>query len=385
MARRTVSVVRATLFSAMLCISAGAQPIELPPPEVVPPPPPKPTLVPRIDVSAHEWNFGEVWQGQPLEFEVTIRNLGDEMLTLDVKTSCGCTVTSKPRSPLEPGGQDRMKIGYDSRNKVGKANQTVTITCNDPVTPVVSIGITGNVSPLYKLTPDGGIAFGQLFQRSNETRKVELTSLYKEPLLLKLKPQQEFGPYAIELKELEAGRRYEVTATTRPPLKVGTLQVPVLLETNLSMLPEIRVNVYGFVQPPVTVQPATLRLPKNSVLDIRRVVKISYAPDEPIEIKAVRSNVESIHAELRPAPAGTTQATRPQYDIVVTLPPGDRIPDGATPRIEIDTTSRDPQYQTLVIPIQIVTPVPATAPAAAGGPGGPHTPGPNAGESAPEE
>ncbi len=383
MPRTTWNFVRATLVGIMACMRAGAQPVELPPPEVVPPRP-KPALFPRIDLSAHEWNFGDVWQGEPLEFEVTIRNLGDDFLTLDVKSSCGCAVASKPRSPLEPGGQDRMKISYDSRHKLGKANQTVTITCNDPVTPVVSIGITGNVSPLYKLHPEGGIAFGQLFQKSNETRKVELTSLYKEPLLLKLKPQQELGSYSVELRELEAGRRYELTATTRPPLPVGTLQVPVLLETNLNMLPEIRVNVYGFVQPPVSVQPATLRLPKNSVLDIRRVVKVTYAPDEPIEIRSVRSNVESIRAEVRPAPPGTTQATRSQHDIVVTLPPGDRIPDGVAPQIEIETTSRDPQYRTLIIPVQIVMPAPATAPAPQPAPDGRTPPGPGEGASPPQ-
>ncbi len=309
----------------------------------------------RLELSTLEWNFGEVWQGEPLKFDITVSNVGDAPLEfVEVKSSCGCTVPSKPRSPLLPGESDTMSISYDAKKRVGPAQQSVTIITNDAVRPNVSFQVRGAVKPVYEVDPKEGLVFGQLFESAASTRTVRITNKYKEPLKLHLKESAESGPYRLELKEVEPGQRWELSASTTPPLPVGRFSATVALETGLEQLPEIGTLVYGFVQAPVTVRPSKLYLPKNSVTEIKRTVWVAHAPDHPLEITGVKATDESIHVELGPTTRKAQGESLAELQVIVTLPPGDRISPDTQPRVEIMTNSPDATYRTLTVPVQII-------------------------------
>ncbi len=309
---------------------------------------------PQLKLSSEEWNFGEVWQGQPLKGEIIFTNVGDAPLEiLDITTSCGCTLATRPKSPLAPGESGTMIIGYTSEKRPGRAQQTVTVKTNDLTRPTVSIRVTGEVKPAYTMEPRDGLVFGQLFQKSGESRRVVITNKYTEPLLLSLKPNQDLGPFVVELKPIEVGQKYELIATTKPPLPVGRHQAQVELLTNLEFLPHIDATLYGFVQPPVTVRPEKLFWPRNYPTEMKRVLRVAHAPDHPIEVTEVRSNYPEIKVEVE-KPSEGKAPQREGTQISVTLPPGDRLPADAQPVIEIMTTSPDPAYQKLVVPIQVV-------------------------------
>jgi hypothetical protein len=336
-------------------------------------PPVEPPPAPRIELSTQEWNFGVAWQGQPLKQEITVKNAGTAPLEIsEVSSSCGCTVPTKPKSPLAPGESSTMTISYESAKRPGQANQTVTLITNDPAQPRVPIKLTGEVKPVYDLDPKEGLIFGQLTQSSNETRTVKIANKYTDPLHLQLKEGQDFGPFGIQLKDVEPGRRYALSATTKPPLKVDRFQALVLLTTGLELVPEIRVPLYGFVQPPVSLRPTKLFLPKNSVSDIKRVLQLSYTADYPLELTAVKATHDAIKVTAQKALPGPDGKPVNAYQITVTLPPGEMIPEDAEPAIEITTNAKDPQYQRFVVPVQIVVspsarPAAATSPGASGG------------------
>jgi hypothetical protein len=318
---------------------------------------PAPSGVPRLELSTQEWNFGEAWQGQPLKHEITLKNVGDASLEiLDVRTSCGCTTPTRPKSPLAPGESSTMTISYDSAKRVGPANHTITLTTNDPSQPSVVIQLVGNVKPVYEIDPRDGLVFGQLYQNSAETRTIQILNKYKDKMLVELKQGQEFGPFQMELKAIEPGMRYALSATTRPPLDVGRYQVNVVLTTSVELVPEIPVLVYAFVQPPVAVRPEKLFLPKNMVSEMKRVLRVSHAPDQPVEVTGVRSTHPAIKVELEAVKPPAGEKAEYAYRIMVTLPPGDRIPEGAEPQIEITTNSKDPRYQKLTVPVEPVSP-----------------------------
>jgi len=318
----------------------------------------EPAAAPRIQLSSQEWNFGVAWQGQPLEEVIEVKNVGNAPLEiLDVKSSCGCTVPTRPKSPLAPGASDVMKIKYDAAKRVGKANQTVTLVTNDPTQSNVVIKLLGEVKPAYEMDPKEGLLFGQLYQSSAEKRTVTIVNKYTDKFHLKLKEGQEFSGFDVQLEELEPGTKYTVTAVTRPPLKVDRFQADVVLLTDLQLIPEIRVPVYGFVQPPVSVRPTKLFLPQNSVSEMKRVLRVSHSPDHPIQITGVKASHEAIKVTLEQTTAGQLDT----FQITVVLPPGDMIPEGVEPQIEITTNSSDPAYQKLVVPIQMVLPRPPQA------------------------
>ncbi len=343
---------------ALLCLSAlsAAHAQDQPPAET--------TGVPRIEVSLSEWNFGQAWQGQPLKQEVTVKNAGTAPLEIsEVSSSCGCTVPTKPKSPLAPGESSTMTISYDSAKRPGQANQTVTLVTNDPARHSVPIKLLGEVKPLYDIDPKEGVIYGQLTQSSRETRSVTITNKYTDALRLELQEGQDFGPFDIQLKAEEPGVRYTLSATTRPPLNVDHYQVNVILRTGLELVPQIQVPVYGFVQPPVNIRPTKLFLPRNSVSEMKRLVQLSYAADYPVEVTAVKASHDAIKVTARKAEPGPDGKPVDAYQIRVVLPPGEMIPAGAEPSIEITTNAKDPQYQRFVIPVQIVA-APATRPAA---------------------
>lgn len=309
---------------------------------------------PKLQISDREWQFGEVWQGTPLSFSVTLKNVGDAPLTLDVKSSCGCTVPTRPRSPLNPGESDTMTIKYDSAHRRGPAAQTVTITTNDPAEPSVPFKVLGTVKPLFELKPVDTLAFGRLFQSSEVERSIDITNLFTSPIGLKLKDDQKFDAFNVTLETLEEGKTYKLVAKTKPPLPVGTARAEAVIETTHPDYKELKVTMYAAVQPPIALHPSRLFLPKGAVSEMQHRLRVAYAPEKPVRVVEARPSHPSIKAEIQDARNSEQPDAPAGQEIVVTLPPGDKVPDGEELYIEITTDSTDVSFQKLRVPIRVI-------------------------------
>lgn len=88
------------------------------------------TPVIAFDKDTHD--FGSLKKGDKGEYEFTISNQGDgDLVIIDAKASCGCTVPEKPAEPIKPGESAKMKVVF-SANTPGLQSKTVTITANTP-------------------------------------------------------------------------------------------------------------------------------------------------------------------------------------------------------------------------------------------------------------
>lgn len=77
-------------------------------------------------------------------FEFT--NTGDQPLIVkDVKSSCGCTVPSKPKEPIQPGKKGKIEVKYNMAT--GPIRKTITVETNAVNYPggTVSLKIKGEV------------------------------------------------------------------------------------------------------------------------------------------------------------------------------------------------------------------------------------------------
>lgn len=84
----------------------------------------------KLSVDREEHDFGELKKGDKAETEFTITNTGDaDLVIIDARASCGCTVPQKPQQPIKPGESDTIKVAF-SANAVGMQNKTVTLTTN---------------------------------------------------------------------------------------------------------------------------------------------------------------------------------------------------------------------------------------------------------------
>lgn len=86
-------------------------------------------------------DFGTIKDGDVVEHVFTFTNTGEAPLIItDAKATCGCTVPEKPTEPIPVGGTGEIKVRFNSKNKPGIQNKTVTLTANTwPTTHRLSI------------------------------------------------------------------------------------------------------------------------------------------------------------------------------------------------------------------------------------------------------
>lgn len=95
-------------------------------PEVAPDGP-----VPEFEFTESSFDFGTISEGDVVDHVFTFTNTGDAPLIISSATaSCGCTVPQWPKAPIAVGAEGEIKVQFNSRNKPGIQNKTVTITAN---------------------------------------------------------------------------------------------------------------------------------------------------------------------------------------------------------------------------------------------------------------
>ncbi len=318
---------------------------------------------PKIRIEPAEWDFGEVWYGTPLQNSDTkVTNVGDAPLKITaVRKFCGCTSASVDKNELAPGESTKLHIVYDSTKGTEAVQQTVRVESNDPAQPAVSFLVKGTCKPMFefetegKLIPVPGMRFGQLDKNEVKTNSVKITSLYKEgPVHLKLKDMSP-SMYKFELKELEAGKVYELVATTKPPLSAGSTVAVAHLESDLDFLKDMKVRINGYVVPPVRVTPPQITVSPKTTFESVKDVSIVYRVDKPIKITKVECDDPRVHWEIVEVPQAQGNSPNAFHRLRVTVPPGAEVPDKGM-KLTIHTDCQDAEYQKLDVAIVKITP-----------------------------
>jgi hypothetical protein len=100
------------------------------------------TLVIKFEKTVHD--YGTIEQGSDGSFEFKFTNEGKTPLILNnVRSSCGCTVPSWTREPIQPGSGGSIKVVYNTAS-IGSFSKSVTVNSN-AVNSSVLLQIKGNV------------------------------------------------------------------------------------------------------------------------------------------------------------------------------------------------------------------------------------------------
>jgi hypothetical protein len=96
----------------------------------------------RFDREVHD--FGKIKDGDKPKTKFKFTNTGKEPLIIsNAQGSCGCTVPSYPKDPIPPGKTAEIEVEFDSSNKQGEQQKTVTITANtDPEQTILTVKST---------------------------------------------------------------------------------------------------------------------------------------------------------------------------------------------------------------------------------------------------
>ena len=76
-------------------------------------------------------NFGKMKEGDSVSYSYKFTNTGKApLLIADVRVSCGCTVPSYSKDPVEPGQSGSIDIVFHSKNKPGLQHKQVHVIAN---------------------------------------------------------------------------------------------------------------------------------------------------------------------------------------------------------------------------------------------------------------
>lgn len=95
----------------------------------------------KLEFLESSFDFGKIDEGKKVEHVFKFKNTGENPLVLqDARASCGCTVPEYTKDTIAPGSEGQIKVIYDSANKEGQINKTVTVTANtEPATTDIKI------------------------------------------------------------------------------------------------------------------------------------------------------------------------------------------------------------------------------------------------------
>jgi hypothetical protein len=88
-----------------------------------------PLAVMEFETVDHD--FGTVAEGQKVSYTYKVKNTGEAPLIIqNAAPSCGCTVPTFTKDPIPVGGTGFVTAEFDTSNKTGINNKTITVTAN---------------------------------------------------------------------------------------------------------------------------------------------------------------------------------------------------------------------------------------------------------------
>ena len=98
----------------------------------------------QFEKSSHD--FGNIIEGEKISFAFKFKNIGKgDLVIRAAQGSCGCTVPEYPKEAIKPGDGGIINVTFNSADKEGFQEKTVTVISNTmPNTFVLTI--TGNVA-----------------------------------------------------------------------------------------------------------------------------------------------------------------------------------------------------------------------------------------------
>jgi len=99
----------------------------------------------KVEWLDRQINTGTVPFGQPITGEFRVKNISSEnLLVLQVKSSCHCTITEWDQNPIAPGHTSIIKVTYDSQ-KESDFYRIVTVITNFDSMQSIPLALVGKV------------------------------------------------------------------------------------------------------------------------------------------------------------------------------------------------------------------------------------------------
>lgn len=308
--KKTTTRLTGTLWLGALCLAAqGAD-------------------TPKLQFDRMIYDFGKTQYVDSVSGVFKFTNVGDGVLKLEApKPSCGCTLAELKPDTLKPGETGELPFTLHLGQARAQFDKRIAVKSNDPQTPLVSLTIKADYTPLYEVIPmtlAPKLEFGV-----NDTALVTTISRTDgKPLGLgKIIASKPWITATLEPGgEADASKANIRVAVQREGSPRRFNEFVHVYTTEKTNSPVSSIYVYGQMMGEVTLSPEALYwsvtdLASNATerpeaLVLRRVA-IRSADGKPIEVSKPQSTIKGIKVELVPKEAGKA------YELVARL---DEVP-----------------------------------------------------------
>jgi hypothetical protein len=106
---------------------------------------PNPAGFLQFDVKSHD--FGTLEESMKFAYHrFEFKNAGNTPVKINrAESSCGCTVPTWSKDSIGPGETGFIEAKYETTNRIGQFDKTITMYTNSPIQPITYLTIKGNV------------------------------------------------------------------------------------------------------------------------------------------------------------------------------------------------------------------------------------------------
>jgi hypothetical protein len=111
--------------------SAISNPAEIGIPDIEKRKVPKDGKYPEMTFETKDHDFGTIEADSKVNYSFTFKNTGQaDLIITRAMGSCGCTIPEYPKGPIKIGESGKIDVSFNSANKHGNQQKSVTIYAN---------------------------------------------------------------------------------------------------------------------------------------------------------------------------------------------------------------------------------------------------------------
>ena len=200
--------------------------------------PPAQSKKPVLQVFETSHDLGVIQKGTEFGHEFLFENFGEAPLKL-IKASSKTAGEIQVRMPKEipAGGDGFVHISLDSNRILGGHALEIVIKTNDPDQPEVLLTLNGYVQWPVEILPRPLVA---MKVQKGQSAKRELTLVNHTNRSLEIK-KIEFDKnlFQVKISELEKGKKFKLTVSSRESAPLGEQRKQILFRTNIPECPVV--------------------------------------------------------------------------------------------------------------------------------------------------
>lgn len=256
---------------------------------------------------------------------------------------------------IPPGQTEKVQATVSTGRRAAKMSKAFMILTNDRDNQRVSMVCVVQVLAAVKIEP-AHARFPQIKRNAgSQTMTLTLTRGDGGPLDPKVTTTGS-SQITAELREIEAGERYELDIAANPPWHGRVVRGNIVLETGVEQAPREMISAFGTIEPRLAALPQRFTIPrKKADADLELVAKLQWSDDLPGEVLEATVSDPRLSVQVE---------ERDNQQVVALRIPAGWEP-GQSPMIRVTLKTDDPTDPVLMIPAMINPPLPRQMPTTA--------------------